>query len=57
MITVFDMASGQDEKVIGEPVFVAQATEQARQRQELQLRLLTLDEAMAAEQRSDRLGR
>jgi len=57
MITVFDMASGQDEKVIGEPVVVAQATEQARPRQELQLRLLTLDEALAAEQRSARLGR
>lgn len=51
MITVFDMASGQDDA--GKPaVTVDEAPQQQPvRRQETQLRLLTVEEAIAAERR------
>jgi hypothetical protein len=51
MITVFDMASGQEDVAATQSVEVAQAAStMTNPAVQLQLRLLTLDEAVAVEQ-------
>ncbi|WP_269530830.1 hypothetical protein [Chitinimonas sp. BJYL2] len=54
MITVFDMVSGETETTIGEPARKVERVEPAPLSREVQLRLLTLDEAIAQERHSAR---